>query len=144
VRYERTFAGHVGSGTFRFVDTEDEAYSNTVTLRAVEFPGDIGPIDNDGAYALDWVGASLASGETVQVTLSRVDVGNVSLGVFLQNEDGAHGVVMDAFQLRNVEPGNVTLRMERRWTGTPSRAPDAGGRVAAKWTARDAIASVVD
>ena len=102
VRYERTFTGQLGSGTFRFVDTEGEAYSNTVTLRPVAFPASIGPIDNDGSYGFDWVGNALGAGESVQVTLWRLSAGNASLGLFPQSQDGARGVHMDAVQLRNV------------------------------------------
>jgi hypothetical protein len=144
VSYERTFAGRVTSGTFRFVDTEDEGYSNTVTLDAVEFPASVGPIDNDNAYTFDWVGASLGSGEQVDVTLWRLAPGTASLAVFPQVQDGAHGVVMDALQLRNVAAGEVSLKMERRWSGTPSRAPDAGGRITKKWTAQDVVVDVID
>lgn len=144
VRYERTFAGEVTSGTFRFVDTEDEAYSNAVTLRSVEFPGALGPIDNDDAFAFEWMGAALAPSEDVTVTLVRLGTGGAALGVFPQREDGARGVVMDGVQLRNVSPGEVRLRMERTWNGTPGRAPDAGGRMTLKWTAREVAATVVE
>src|SRR5689334_3375797 len=144
VSYERTFSGQVTSGTFRFVDTEDEAYSNTVTLRPVAFPASVGPIDNDGSYAFEWVGSSLAAGEQVDVTLWRLDSGGASLAVFPQTQDGAHGVVMDALQLRNVAPGEVSLKMERRWSGTPARTPDAGGKLTMKWTARETEVDVID
>ena len=144
VTYERTFAGQVTSGTFRFEDTEGEAYSNTVTLRPVAFPASVGPIDNDGSYAFDWVGSSLASGEQVDVTLWRLGSGSASLAFFPQTQDGARGVVMDATQLRNVTPGDVSLRMERRWSGAPGRAPDAGGRLTVKWTAGEKLVTIVD
>ena len=144
VSYERTFAGQVSSGTFRFEDTEGEAYSNSVTLRQVAFPSSVGPIDNDGSYAFDWVGSSLASGEEVDVTLWRLAAGTASLAVFPQRQDGARGVVMDATQLRNVVPGDVTLKMERRWSGAPGRAPDAGGRLTVKWTTADKVVTIVD
>lgn len=144
VRYERTFAGEVASGTFRFVDTEDEAYSNLVTLRPVEFPASVGPIDNDGAFAFDWVGAALGPSEEVTVTLSRFGTSGVALGMFAQRQDGARGVVMDGVQLRAVTPGEVALKMERAWSGTPARVPDAGGRMTLKWTAREARAMVVE
>jgi hypothetical protein len=144
VSYERTFAGEVTTGTFRFTDVEGEAYSNTVTLRNVDLPAGIGPIDNDAAYAFEWVGASLAPSEEVSVTLFRLAPGTASLGVFRQTQDGARTVVMDALQLRNVAPGDVTLRMTREWSGSPGRAPDAGGKVSLKWSARDAVATIVD
>lgn len=144
VSYERTYAGDVTSGTFRFVDTEGEAYSNTVTLRPVAFPSTVGPIDNDGAFTFDWVGSSLGSGEQVEVTLWRLNTESASLAVFPQSQDGAHGVVMDAFQLRSVSPGQVALKMERHWSGTPTRTPDAGGKLTVKWTARDVQADVID
>ena len=144
VSYERTFAGQVTTGTFRFVDTEGEAYSNSVTLRPVAFPASIGPIDNDGSYAFDWLGSALASGEQVDVTLWRLTTGSASLALFPQSQDGARGVVMDATQLRNVSPGDVSLKMERRWSGTPARAPDAGGRVTVRWTTADKVVTIVD
>lgn len=144
VTYERTFAGQVTSGTFRFEDTEGEAYSNTVTVRPVAFPSNVGPIDNDGSYAFDWVGSSLASGEQVDVTLWRLVPGSASLALFSQTQDGARGVVMDATQLRNVSPGDVALKMERRWRGAPGRAPEAGGRLTVKWTASDRAVTIVD
>ena len=144
VSYERTFSGPVTSGTFRFVDTEGEAYSNTVTLRPVAFPSSVGPIDNDGSYAFEWVGSTLASGEQVDVTLWRLASGSSSLALFPQMQDGAHGVVMDAVQLRNVEPGDVSLRMKRHWSGTPGRTPDAGGKLTLEWTAQDKAVTVID
>ena len=144
VSYERTFSGQVTSGTFRFEDTEGEVYSNSVTLRTVAFPSTVGPIDNDGSYAFDWVGSSLASGEEVDVTLWRLAPGTVSLAVFPQRQDGARGVVMDAVQLRNVAPGDVALKMERRWSGTPGRAPDAGGKITVKWTTAEKVVTIVD
>ena len=144
VSYERTFAGELTSGTFRFEDTEGEVYSNTVSLRPIAFPASVGPIDNDGSYAFDWVGSSLASGEEVDVTLWRLTTGSASLALFPQRQDGARGVVMDATQLRNVSPGDVALKMERRWRGTPGRAPDAGGRLTVKWTTGDKVVTVVD
>ena len=144
VSYERTFAGQVGTGTFRFVDVEGEAYSNTVTLRPIDFPAAIGPIDNDGAYSFEWVGSALAPSEEVSVTLWRLEPGAASLGVFRQTQDGARTLGMDALQLRNVAPGDVTLRMTREWSGAPGRAPDAGGKVTLKWSAPDAQATIVD
>ena len=144
VTYERTYSGQMTSGTFRFEDTEGEAYSNTVTLRPVAFPASVGPIDNDASFAFDWVGSSLLPGEQVDVTLWRLTTGSASLALFPQTQDGAHGVVMDAAQLRNVAPGDVALKMERRWSGTPTRAPDAGGRLTMKWTTGDKVVSIVD
>lgn len=144
VSYERTFAGEVSAGTFRFVDTEGEAYSNSVTLRPVAFPAAVGPIDNDGAYAFEWVGTALASGEDVSVTLTRFGTQGAALGLFRQTQDGSRTLVMDAVQLRSVTPGDVTLKMNREWTGTPTRAPDAGGKVTLRWTAREKVATIVD
>lgn len=144
VTYERTFAGEVSSGTFRFEDTEGEVYSNGATLRPVAFPASVGPIDNDGSYAFDWVGAALGSDEQVDVTLWRLVPGSASLGLFPQTQDGARGVVMDAVQLRHVSPGDVALKMERRWRGAPGRAPDAGGRLTVRWTTTDRVVAVVD
>lgn len=144
VTYERTYAGLVSSGTFRFVDVEGEAYSNTAAARPVEFPAALGPIDNDASYAFDWVGSALAANEQVQVTLWRLSGGTASLAVFPQSQDGARGVIMDALQLRNVAPGAVSLRMERTWTTTPTRTPDAGGRLQVKWVAREKAVEIVD
>lgn len=144
VSYERSYAGLVSSGTFRFVDVEGEAYSNTTSARPVEFPASLGPVDNDASYAFDWVGSALAPNEQVQVTLWRLSGGSASLAVFPQQQDGARGVIMDAQQLRNVAPGTVTLRMERTWTTTPVRTPDAGGRLQVKWVARERAVEIVD
>ena len=90
------------------------------------------------------MGSSLAPSEEVSVTLFRLAPGTASLGVFRQTQDGARTVVMDALQLRNVAAGDVTLRMTREWSGTPGRAPDAGGKVSLKWSAQDAVATIVD
>lgn len=137
VSYERSFAGLVPSGTFRFTDTEGEVYANGVTLRPAEFPSSLGPIDHDRSYAFDWVGSALAPSEQVTVTLRRLTSEDPALAVFPQFADGARSVVMDAGQLRNVSPGTVTLHMTREWTGAPGRTPDAGGKVKLQWVARE-------
>jgi hypothetical protein len=144
VSYERTFSGQVTSGTFRFVDTEGEAYSNTVSLKSVAFPSSIGTIDNDASHSLQWVGSALGTSEDVTVTLWRFGGNSAELGVFQQSEAGAQSVILTATQLRNIDPGDVTLRMTRAARGVPARTPDAGGRLSLEWTARDKVATIVD
>lgn len=143
--YERTFAGPVMAGSFRFVDTEGASYDNTVTLRAIGFPGAVGPIDNDAAYDLPWTGAALAADEEVNVVLYRLGQNTASLAVFTQRDDGARSVVLDRAQLQNVQPGRVSLVMERKATTTALAEPTAaGGRTTARYTPPSRTADVVD
>jgi hypothetical protein len=86
----------------------------------------------------------ISGNEQVLGTLRRFGSGEPELGAFLQTESGSRTIIINAGMLRDVAPGEVTLAMSRTWTGTPSRAPDAGGKLTLKVVARNARATIVD
>lgn len=141
--YERSFAGLVQNATFVFTDTEGEAYQNTFSLRPIGFPASVGPIDNDASYTLPWTGAALGADEEVNVVLYRV-ANEPELGVFTQRDDGAQSVILDRQQLQNVQPGQVTLTMERKFTRTPVQATSSGGRITGRYMPQNRTAQVTD
>lgn len=146
LRYERTFANLTEEGTFVFEDADGETYENEVALRPIAFPDEIGPIDNDESFELAWEGDDLAEDEEVNVLLSRLQAGQeVELGLFTQRDDGAQSITLTADQLRNVAPGTVTLRIERKVIDDdPDETPEVGGRVEARYVPRDVTVEVVD
>ncbi len=141
--YERTMAGYVAEGTFRFRDTDGRTYLNSVTLRPIAFPAGVGPIDNDAAYELRWNGAALAENEEVRVALYRL-TGGTSLALFSQDDEGSQTIILDRAQLSNVQPGSVTLRMDRTLVRDLADATAVGGRMTARYSPRDVSVQVVD
>lgn len=128
--YERTYVGTISTGTFRFVDADGNVFANAATLRPIGLPASVEPIERDRSSELAWAGAPLAVGETVTVTLSGPAA---SLAVFRQTQVGATSVILNAAGLRDLAPGAYRLTLEREYERAPDEAPEAGGRVHAKY-----------
>lgn len=142
-RYERDFAGLMPTATFEWVDTEGRPYVNDIALRSIAAPPTVGPIDNDASYELRWSGASLAAGEEVRAKLYRV-FGGAAFATFTQRSAGATSVILDRAQLQYIQPGEVTLVLERHTTRPLTERTEVGGRITGVYGAAPVGVEIVE
>lgn len=141
--YEHTFAGHVASGSFHWVDTEGTTYTNPVTLRAIGFPAAPAPLDNDASYTVHFAGPALQPGEEVEVRLLRAGtIGGTATG--RQTSVGATHVVVAQSEVAGFPPGAVTGELTRSSWVQPAQRTSAGGRIVLRYNASPVGITVVD
>ena len=141
--YNTALDGLVSSGTFTYVDGDGDAFRNEVRLRPIALPSALPEIDNDRSYTVAWDGAPVGDGDEVQLVLYRVSVDS-RLAAASAVERGATSVTVPASQLRDVQPGEITVLLRRFTRADAEEAPSAGGETVGEYNAPQALVRVVD
>jgi hypothetical protein len=123
--YEKSYAGRIAEGTFRFQDNEGNVYENSLQNRPIEFPMDFDTIPKGSSYDLAWAGDSLGSQETVELFVDGENLGDGQ--VFVANDDGASTIILGKDQIDNLGTGPGTAYMSRTYRPDLLQSTGAGG-----------------
>lgn len=123
-QYSKNFPGFESSVKFVWNDTDEQQYSNTLSLKTIDFP-EITTISRDASYELIWEGDALSEGE--YVTLYLDDVSGETNTLFTENSTGSSSIILARDELQELLPGQATMKMVRGFSKEPSQSPDAGG-----------------
>ena len=141
--YNASLDGLVEQGAFRYTDAEGAAYTNTARLRPATLPGDLPEIDNDRPYTVRWDGPPVADGEEVRLVLYRVSADS-RLAVASASRTGDTSVTIPEDQLRDVQPGEITVLLTRFTRRGLDEGTGAGGEVVGEYNAPQRLVRVVD
>ena len=141
--YNTTLDGLVEGGTFTYVDGDGGTFRNEVRLRPISLPGTLPEIDNDQSYTVTWGGAPVAAGEEVQLVLYRVSLDS-RLAFASTDDRGDTSVTIPADQLRDVQPGDITVLLRRFTRSGTVEGTSAGGETIGEYNAPQQIIRVVD
>lgn len=129
--YEEAYPGVVQEGTFEFVDLNDNQYVNDAYLNSIDFPEVFGPIDQNAAFELDWVGDPLADNELVSVWLNGINEGDAQL--FLEEVEGSTSIILPQNRLENLPTGNTDAYIERTVSPQVQQAAEVGALITGKY-----------
>jgi len=128
------FEGRVDSGTFAYHDLDAFTFENTVMIiDTIAFPEDFDTIVKTQTNTLVWRGTPLAANEQVGLLIGNWKWGDAAQ--YVQDEENATDIAMDAAQLSSIPVGPTTVYMDR-WTDVPvAEGTSKGGNVVAKYRA---------
>ncbi|MCB0569117.1 MAG: hypothetical protein KDC66_05115 [Phaeodactylibacter sp.] len=129
--YEREYAGFVQSGSFEWVDTEGNPFSNTIEIHDIGYGAGIDTIGRSSSYELAWSGAALAANEIVTVTINGENEQDAQ--VFATSNIGANSIILAKDKLEKIGHGPGTVYMDRSYIPTIADAPSAGGRLTGRY-----------
>ena len=141
--YNTTLDGLVDGGTFTYVDGDGDSFRNRVRLRPIGLPRSLPDIDNDRAYTVEWDGAPVADGEEVRLVLYRVSADS-RLAVASTDDRGDTSVTIPEDQLRDVQPGEITVLLTRFTRDDLDEGTGAGGETVGEYNAEQRLVDVVD
>ncbi|WNJ16911.1 hypothetical protein [Pontibacter sp. G13] len=127
--YETTFDGLISGGTFLFQDTEGNQYSNTVSMKSVDFIQTPSNINRSEDLTIEWTGGELGASEemTVDFLLAGSSVSNNP--TFVTDEIGATSITISSSDLLSLDPDTYTMSLDRWARPTPTETPAAGGAI---------------
>ncbi len=129
--YERDYAGFIESGTFTWTDTEGNTFSNTVSIKTIDFPPGLDTIPRNAAFELFWVGDSLSQHHSVVVTANSVLEGD--LQVFTQSNIHSKSIILKLNKLQQLGQGTGTLWMDRNYKPPITEKTGAGGNLVGRY-----------
>lgn len=129
--YEREYAGFVSTGTFEWIDTEENAFQNTIEVHTIDYASTIDTIDRSGSYELAWSGDALQLNELVVVGINGENEGDARL--FSTNDIGSTSIILAKNILEQVGQGPGTVYMDRSYTPELLDATGAGGRITGRY-----------
>ncbi|MEM6263436.1 MAG: hypothetical protein AAGI38_13065 [Bacteroidota bacterium] len=134
--YEKQISGPVLSGTFSWVDANGMQYDNTITYKTIDYPDSlVQVIDRTQSVEIKWKGDPLAANEQVNLVLDGINGFNETITV--QNNVGATSVILPLNQLTGIDPGQGQYIMDREFKPELVQATSAGGRMIARYRAKN-------
>ena len=132
--YEASSASTDSVATFLYTDLDNNTFENKVLLaRSIDFPAALDTVSQAAAYTLEWVGAPLATNESVIVTINGTGEGDAR--VFVQNTPASTSIILDKDKLAAVAKGEATIAMERYTVQPLQEGTSEGGAVWSRWIA---------
>lgn len=125
--YEKEYAGLKTSGSFIWTDFDGNSFTNSITLKAINYPVTLDTINKNAAFEMFWVGDSLSANESVSLTIDGLYEND--LQIFYQDDLNSKSIIMALNQLQLVAVGNATLYMDRYYTPILQNKTSAGGTI---------------
>ena len=129
--YEKEYAGKVTTGTFTWKDTDGSVYTNSVSIKSIDFPVVLDTIHRTAAYEMFWVGDSLSANHSVTVTINGVLEGDAQY--FSQDNINSKSIILAKSQLELLGQGMGTIWMQRIYTPGLLQKTSAGGAISGKY-----------
>ncbi|HOZ29972.1 MAG TPA: hypothetical protein PLL66_03560 [Bacteroidales bacterium] len=123
--YEHEFAGYVQTCEFVWKDTEENSFTNTVSIKEIGFPETLDTIVKGVAYELTWVGEVLDTGESVWAYVDGTAENDEVLAT--QNTQNAVSIFLTATQTEKLSVGTNTIKLTRKNTIDGQEITSAGG-----------------
>jgi hypothetical protein len=128
--YEKEYAGLISSGTFVWTDTQNQTYTNTISMKTIAFPTVVDSISRDSSFELPWVGDSLANKDNVSLTMSDA---SASVQIFYQNDINSQSIILAKNQLQLLLAGNATMQFDRMYVPGLTEKNTAGGSITGRY-----------
>ena len=129
--YEKEYAGFVSSGTFEWIDTEENTYQNSIEVHTIDYASGIDTIDRSNSFDLAWSGDALAQDELVTVTINGENEADAR--IFITNDVGATSIILAKDKLGEVGQGPGTVFMDRSYSPELLDATGAGGTITGRY-----------
>ncbi len=131
--YELKLSGLVNNGSFVYNDLDGEKFTNSITLRSVDFPSDVPTtINRSQSYEITWTGEPVGEGSS-SVVATVVPNNLAQTKIFTQANSGATSVVLTPNILSDIEPQGGTLVLERFDIGDANQTTGAGGIITGRY-----------
>ncbi|MDG1260306.1 MAG: hypothetical protein P8O05_00995 [Flavobacteriales bacterium] len=140
--YEEDLAGYVSSGSFEYVDLNDNLYINDADMTTIDFPAELGPFSQTSSYQIDWEGATTESDEIVTVYLNHEDTNDDKL--FTEFATNSGNILLPANDLSEFALGNVKCTIERIATPALQNGTDVGGLITARYRGLQRTVEVIE
>lgn len=113
IYYGKKLGGLVESGEFSWMESDAEIFRHSKNLRTIGFPPEFTHVDRTRAYELEWIGAPIAEGESVQVTLRFDGKCGPDRLVFEEETPLATKITLDAETLSRASLGEASVSIRR-------------------------------
>ena len=130
--YHGNGAGFQTEHQFVFIDNDEKAYTNAVSIRTIAFPGATpAAFSRSAGFTLAWEGAPLEKNETVELSLEN----NRNAEDVVQRTDvvGATSITVPPSLLSELRNGNKMMRLRRGKTIPLQQGTERGGYLSASY-----------
>ncbi|MEM9919364.1 MAG: hypothetical protein AAF990_14775 [Bacteroidota bacterium] len=139
----KEYAGRITSGTFSYTNVDGQEFKNSIPpSESLEFPAALDTLTKSQAFTLNWEGTPLAEDQIVGLFAGSWAWGQDAL--FVQSNLGATNLVLGTNQLDNLPNGNTTLYMDRATEKDLTEGTGEGGKIRAKYRAKNKVVWVRD
>lgn len=133
--YDLSRPGYLLNGEIVYFDIDGKDFSNSGhNISGIDIPVGLTSISIGGNFFLPWAGGAIESGETVTVTISGGS--QSSSKSFTANSVGANYIVLDQFDLQNLELGTANIQIQRSVSSSLVQSNLAGGRITSTYKGR--------
>ena len=129
--YEKEYAGFVDNGTFTWTDLEGNVYSNSISVKSLEYGEGITTISRDAAFELSWNGDPLGEDENITVVVNGEN--ELDAQTFITNDIDAQSIILDKDKLSRVGAGPGIIYLDWRYMPLLSEATSAGGLITGRY-----------
>jgi hypothetical protein len=125
--YEKSYAGYKSTGAFVFEDTEGKSYTNSISIKPVQFGAVPDTVLRNAALSVPWTGDVLGEKEYVGVWINGENEGDAQAAATI--DQGSSAVIVAANKMSKVGAGPGQIYMERRYGPALSEKTGAGGDI---------------
>lgn len=139
VQYRKQYSGEVTSGTFRYVNSEEDDYQNTLSLPSViDLPATLPEFSMADGVTIKWEGDPVQNGETITLYLSNDN------HLFMETTTvvGATMIQVEAGKIQSELLGECQVKIGRVFRTSLDEAPEEGGFGRSEFTS-EAVGVVV-
>ena len=129
--YEREFPGFVQSGTFVWIDTEGNTFSNIININPIGYPSNLDTVSRNQNFELVWTGSALADKENVTLTVNGEN--EADLQIFFQDDLNSQSIILDKNKLQNLGAGPGKMYLDRRYMPPLQQKTSAGGLLTGRY-----------
>lgn len=129
--YEKEYVGMVTTGTFVWTDVNGLAFTNTISIKDINYPAVLDTIPRNAAYEMFWQGDSLSANERVVLTANGVLEGDAQ--IFSQDNINAKSIILAKNKLELMGQGQGTLWMDRYYEPVLTEKTSAGGLISGRY-----------
>lgn len=129
--YTKEYAGQVPNGTFLWVDADGKQFSNSISMKTIDYPAGLVLMNQDSAYDFVWQGDPLIVDEQVWLWVNGDTLYDAQ--TFLQGSPGSTNIILEKRKLERLAKGPATLVMDRRYEPEVEEKTSAGGRIVGRY-----------
>ncbi|MDD3739661.1 MAG: hypothetical protein PHH30_00335 [Bacteroidales bacterium] len=127
--YYETSIKESGEFSFKFTDTENKEYSNSISLNPIK-PKEVEIVNADSKASIYWIGLPLAAHENMSVTICDNEGNCASASTDIVGSDY---VVISIEDMSNLVSGNGSLYLTRKYYNSIKNAADEGGNMSTEY-----------
>lgn len=139
----KEYAGHISSGTFTYHNLSGQNFVNTLPVcDTLAFQPGFDTLQKSQAQTIGWAGPALAPNQGVGIFVGGWTWGDDALAY--QDGDGATSLVLGINQMNSLPVGPATVYMDRQTELNVGQGTSEGGKIRAKFRAKNRVVQVVN